>query len=47
MTGSVQISARVVETGKHKMMELGFDINCVLSGGRAFYTVWTEEAKIE
>ncbi len=30
--GSVQISARIVETGIHKMHELGFDINKILSG---------------
>jgi methenyltetrahydromethanopterin cyclohydrolase len=32
VVGSVQIAARVVETGMHKMMELGFDIECVTSG---------------
>lgn len=32
MVGSVQIAARVVETGMHKMMELDFDIKCVTSG---------------
>lgn len=32
LAGSVQIAARVVETGMHKMHELGFDINCVVSG---------------
>jgi len=74
VVGSVQISARVVETGMHKMMELGFDIECVTSGygtcpiapvaeddlkaigrtndcvlygGRVFYTVRAEDAKIE
>ena len=74
LVGSVQISARVVETGMHKLMELGFDIegvksgygtcplapvaaddlhaigrtnDCVLYGGRAFYTVEVEDAEIE
>ncbi|HDN78958.1 MAG TPA: methenyltetrahydromethanopterin cyclohydrolase [Chloroflexi bacterium] len=74
VVGSVQIAARVVETGMHKMMELGFDIecitsgygtcpiapiaeddlkaigrtnDCVLYGGRAFYTVQAEDAEIE
>ncbi len=32
LVGSVQIAARVVETGMHKMMELGFDIESVTSG---------------
>ncbi len=32
IVGSVQIAARVVETGMHKMRELGFDIKQVLSG---------------
>jgi methenyltetrahydromethanopterin cyclohydrolase len=32
LVGSVQIAARIVETGLHKMHELGFDIECVLSG---------------
>lgn len=32
IVGSVQISARVVETGVHKLHELGFDINKILSG---------------
>jgi methenyltetrahydromethanopterin cyclohydrolase len=74
VVGSVQVAARVVETGMHKMTELGFDIervssgygtcpiapvaeddlkaigrtnDCVLYGGRAFYTVRTEDAEIE
>jgi len=74
VVGSVQISARVVETGMHKMMELGFDIeqvaggygtcpiapvaeddlraigrtnDCVLYGGRAFYTVRADDAELE
>ncbi len=74
VVGSVQISARVVETGMHKMRELGFDIkqvlsgygtcpvapvadndlkaigrtnDCVLYGGKAFYTVKTEDSSIE
>jgi methenyltetrahydromethanopterin cyclohydrolase len=32
LAGSVQISARVVETGLHKMETLGFDVRKVLSG---------------
>jgi len=32
LTGSVQIAARVVETGLHKMHVIGFDLNTVLSG---------------
>lgn len=32
LVGSVQVAARVVETGMHKMLELGFDIATVLSG---------------
>ncbi|MGE4195262.1 MAG: methenyltetrahydromethanopterin cyclohydrolase [Pseudodesulfovibrio sp.] len=32
LAGSVQISARVVETGLHKLHELGFDLDAVLSG---------------
>ena len=32
IVGSVQIASRVVETGLHKMFEVGFDINCVVSG---------------
>lgn len=74
VVGSVQVAARVVETGMHKMMELGFDIkqvssgygtcpiapvakddlkaigrtnDCVLYGGRAFYSVRTEDGEIE
>ena len=74
VVGSVQVAARVVETGMHKMMELGFDIeritsgygtcpiapvaeddlkaigrtnDCVLYGGRAFYTVQAADAEIE
>jgi methenyltetrahydromethanopterin cyclohydrolase len=30
--GSIQISARVVETGLHKMTELGFDVRQIVSG---------------
>lgn len=30
--GSIQISARVVETGLHKLVELGFDVTKILSG---------------
>jgi methenyltetrahydromethanopterin cyclohydrolase len=74
VVGSVQIAARVVETGMHKMTKLGFDIervssgygtcpiapvagddlkaigrtnDCVLYGGRAFYTAQTEDEEIE
>ena len=74
LVGSVQIAARVVETGLHKMLEVGFDIDTVLSGfgtcplapiakddlraigrtndavlygGRAWYTVRTDDAHIE
>jgi len=74
VVGSVQIAARVVETGMHKMMELGFDVeqvasgygtcpiapvaeddlraigrtnDCVLYGGRAFYTMRADDAEIE
>ena len=74
LVGSVQVAARVVETGLHKMLEVGFDINTVLSGfgtcplapvakddlraigrtndavlygGRAWYTVRTDDAHIE
>ena len=32
LVGSVQVSARVVETGLHKMSEVDYDINSVLSG---------------
>lgn len=32
IAGSVQVSARLVETGLHKMHALGFDINSVISG---------------
>ena len=32
IVGSIQIAARVVETGMHKMREVGFDIKQVLSG---------------
>ncbi len=32
LVGSVQIAARVVETGMHKLVELGFDIRQVLAG---------------
>jgi methenyltetrahydromethanopterin cyclohydrolase len=32
LAGSIQISARVVETGLHKMETLGFDVRKVLSG---------------
>jgi len=32
LVGSVQVGARVVETGLHKMLEVGFDIRQVISG---------------
>ncbi len=32
LVGSVQVAARVVETGLHKMLEVGFDIESVISG---------------
>jgi methenyltetrahydromethanopterin cyclohydrolase len=32
LVGSIQIAARVVETGLHKMIETGFDITCITSG---------------
>jgi methenyltetrahydromethanopterin cyclohydrolase len=32
IVGSIQISARVVETGVHKMLEVGFDLKKVISG---------------
>jgi methenyltetrahydromethanopterin cyclohydrolase len=72
--GSVQVAARIVETGIHKMHEVGFDINAVRSGfgtcplapvaaddltaigrtndgvlygGRAWYTVQTDDDQLE
>jgi methenyltetrahydromethanopterin cyclohydrolase len=74
LVGSVQIAARIVEAGLHKMHKVGFDIHSVLSGfgacplapvasddlqaigrtndavlygGRAWYTVRTDDAGIE
>lgn len=74
IAGSVQISARVVETGLHKLTELGFDVkkiitgfgtcpvapvagdnlraigltnDCVLYGGRVWYTVDAPAEEIE
>jgi methenyltetrahydromethanopterin cyclohydrolase len=32
LVGSIQISARIVETGLHKLHELGFPLDAVLSG---------------
>lgn len=73
LAGGIQISARVVETGLHKLVELGFDIrqvlsgygaapiatvdrddmhaigrtnDCVLYGGRVFYTVRADDAEL-
>lgn len=74
LVGSVQVAARVVETGLHKMHEVGYPIDTVIAGigtcplasiakkdlhaigrtndavlygGRAWYTVRTEDAQIE
>lgn len=74
IVGSVQVAARVVETGLHKMVEVDFDVESVLSGfgtcplasiaaddlraigrtndavlygGRAWYTVRTEDERVE
>ncbi len=74
LAGSVQVAARIVETGMHKMHRAGFDITTVLSafgscpvapvatddllavgrtndgilyGGRVWYTVRAEDARIE
>ena len=74
LVGSVQVAARVVETGMHKLHQLEFDLgavlsgsgscplapiakddlraigrtnDCVLYGGRAWYTVDTEDSRIE
>ncbi len=73
LAGGIQISARVVETGLHKLVELGFDVrqvlsgygaapiapvdkddmhaigrtnDCVLYGGRVFYTVRADDAEL-
>ena len=32
MAGSVQISGRIVETGIHKLMKVGFDVNKIVNG---------------
>jgi methenyltetrahydromethanopterin cyclohydrolase len=32
LAGSIQVSARVVETGLHKLVELGFDVRKIISG---------------
>jgi methenyltetrahydromethanopterin cyclohydrolase len=32
LVGSVQVAARVVETGLHKMLEVGFDLGTMISG---------------
>ncbi len=74
LVGSIQIAARVVETGLHKMVEMDFDVNAVISGfgisplppvakddlgaigrsndgvlygGRAWYTVNTDDRLLE
>jgi methenyltetrahydromethanopterin cyclohydrolase len=73
LVGSVQVAARIVEAGLHKMHEVGFDIatvhagfgscplapvsgddlqaigrtnDAVLYGGRTWYTVQTDDARI-
>jgi methenyltetrahydromethanopterin cyclohydrolase len=74
LVGSVQVAARTVETGLHKMVEIDFDVEVLLSGsgtcplasiaaddleaigrtndavlygGRAWYTVETDDARVE
>ncbi|MEA3375735.1 MAG: methenyltetrahydromethanopterin cyclohydrolase [Chloroflexota bacterium] len=74
LVGSVQVAARTVETGLHKMVEIDFDVEVLLSGsgtcplapiaaddleaigrtndavlygGRGWYTVETDDARIE
>ncbi len=74
IVGSLQIAARVVETGLHKLTELGFDVkkvisgfgtsplapvadgdleaigatnDCILYGGRVWYTVNCDDSEIE
>jgi methenyltetrahydromethanopterin cyclohydrolase len=74
VVGSLQIAARVVETGLHKLTELGFDVkkvisgfgtsplapvmdgdlnaigatnDCILYGGRVWYTVDCDDAEVE
>ena len=74
LVGSVQVAARTVETGLHKMVEIDFDVEVLLSGsgtcplasiasddlsaigrtndavlygGRAWYTMETEDTHIE
>ena len=74
LAGAVQLVARVVATGMHKMLKLGFDVrkvlhgfgtcpippvvpdedwasalanDCVLYGGRAYYTMRADDAEIE
>ncbi len=74
LVGSVQVAARIVETGLHKLHEVGFDLeavrsgfgtcpiapvaaddmaaigrtnDAVLYGGRAWYTVETDDAAVE
>ena len=32
IVGSIQVASRIVETGLHKLFEIGFDINCVMGG---------------
>lgn len=74
LVGSVQVAARIVETGLHKMHEIGYDMgtvrsgfgtcplaplaaddlkaigrtnDAVLYGGRAWYTVEDDDARLE
>lgn len=74
IVGSLQIAARIVETGLHKLTELGFDVkkvisgfgtspiapiadgdlkaigatnDCILYGGRVWYSVRCEDDEIE
>jgi methenyltetrahydromethanopterin cyclohydrolase len=41
LVGSIQVSARVVEVGMHKLHEIEFGVtnDCILYGGRTFYFV--------
>ena len=74
LAGSIQLSARVVATGMHKMFKLGFDVrkvlhgygtcpvapvvadedlasarinDCVLYGGRVYYTVRADDDELK
>src|SRR6266576_1879668 len=57
LAGGVQIAARILETGLHKMDTLGFDVtkvvsaigrtnDCILYGGQARYTVNADDAEL-